>query len=366
MTSLFDHFGNIKDPRVDRTKKHGLMDIIAITVIGVLGGAEGWDSIVVFAQAREQWLQRFCDLSSGVPSADTLRRVVSRIDPKEFENAFRSWVACTSGKVKGLVAVDGKTICNKRDSSPLHILSAYSDHFGVCVGQISTGEKGGEYEAIPKLLKDLDIAGCLITIDAAGCYKEIAEKTVYETKADYLFQVKGNQPVLHSELTSYFEECDGSIVDGARRNIHQSKEHGRHEKRIAYYSDNVSALPSLTEWCGAASFGLIIRERELKGKVSISRHYYICSRKLSASKLATYCRAHWGIENSLHWVLDMTFGEDGNRIHSDQGQENLALARKIALNILKNDDSKLSIKQRKFRAGIDESYMAKLLGNSGI
>ena len=329
MADLFEHFKDIKDPRVNRTRRHSLADVIAITIVGVLGGASGWDEMVLFAKAHEPWFRRFCELEHGVPSADTLRRVVSRIDPDAFEKSFRDWITAAKGCVQGLVAIDGKTVKNIQEKRPLHILSAYSDSLGVSIGQEPTGDKGGEYEAIPRLLKDLDVSGCLITTDAGGCYTEIAEEIVNKSSADYLLQVKGNQPTLHEELKAYFQDCNGSTMHGATRNVSKNSGHGRQEKRTAYSCQNTGAIPSLAGWPEPRSFGMVICERTVGDKTSTERHYYISSRPLSARKLGQSVRAHWGIENGLHWVLDTTFSEDGNPIRVAQGQQNLSVARKI-------------------------------------
>ena len=359
--AFLEYFVEIKDPRVKRTKVHNLLDIIGITVCGVMAGAEGWDTIQIFANSRLEWLKSFLELKEGVPSADTIRRVISKINPQSFENAFREWVNDLVGKVDGIISIDGKTVRNKREKSPIHLVSAWTNASGgICLGQVATGKKGGEFAVIPTLLDLLDIKGCIITIDAAGCYKNIA-KEITKRNADYCLSVKENQPILHKQLSSYFKDHTVDSVDILNGSLTNDSGHGRIEQRIAYISDDISAIPALSKWSGVVTYGLIIRQRTINGKTSIERNYYISSTILAAERLAFVARSHWGIENCLHWVLDVNFKEDNSRINEKNGQQNLTVARKIALTLLKRDDTKISIPQRKFKSILEPDYMLKLL-----
>lgn len=362
MSNVVDYFQDLTDPRVDRTKLHRLSDIIGITLCGVLAGATGWDAIEDFVNARLSWLRKFLFLENGVPSADTIRRVISRIDPVEFQTAFLKWVNDIIPNVEGVVAIDGKTIRNKGTKNPLHLVSAWAEkNNGVCLAQVATEEKSNEITAIPTLLDYLDLAGCIVTIDAMGCQKEIARIIVDEKESDYCLAVKSNQKNLHQDLQHYFSDCDGSVVEGASRSQSSEINRGREEIRTAYISKDVAAIPSSAEWPSISTFGLVISNRTVKGKNSEERRYFISSADLSAKKLIETTRAHWGIENKLHWILDVVFKEDGNPIVKDHGQQNLATLRKFAINMLKAEPTKLSVKRKIFKASLDSGYMAKVL-----
>lgn len=362
MKRVLDYFDELTDPRVDRTKFYLLTDILGITLCATIAGATGWDGIKDFATERIDWLKSFLSLENDIPSADTIRRVISRIDPKEFQACFMAWIADVTDTLEGIVAIDGKTVRNKCVKNPIHLVSAWAEiNNGICLGQIATEEKSNEITAIPNLLDCLDIAGCIVTIDAMGCQKKIVEKIVNDNAADYCIAVKGNQPTLHKELQEYFEACDGSIVEGATRAITREKGHGRQEIRTSYACQDSNAIPSLSSWASVETIGMIINNTtHTDGTESIEKRYFISSAKLSATRLLSTVRAHWGIENKLHWVLDVSFNEDGNRIENN-GQENLATARKIALTLLKEEKTKLSIKRKIFKSALSSSYMAKVL-----
>lgn len=362
MKPILEYFDDVADPRIERTKLHKLSDILGITLCATLAGMTGWDTINDFATERIEWLQSFLELENGVPSADTFRRVISRINREEFQNCFIAWVAEITSAFEGVVSIDGKTIRNKRVSNPIHLVSAWAEmNDGICLGQVATDEKSNEITAIPNLLDCLDIAGCIVTIDAMGCQKKIVDKIVLEKQADYCLAVKGNQPSIHSELKAYFDECDGSTVKGANRAVTRERSHGRDEERVAYVSQNLEAIPSLADWTNACTVGMILNKTTLNdGRKTVDKRYFISSASLSATRLLATVRAHWGIENRLHWVLDVTFKEDGNRIGND-GQENLATTRKIALTLLKQEKSKLSIKRKMIKSALSPVYMSKVL-----
>lgn len=362
MQEITSYFEEIPDPRIDRSKKHELLDIIMISLCAVLAGADGWEAIHDFATVKESWLKTFLKLNSGTPSADTIRRVISRINPQEFERSFSAWVSDVRTKVRGVVAIDGKTVKNKKAESPLHLVSAWSNqNQGICLGQIATESKSNEITAIPCLLDALDVAGCLITIDAIGCQKEIAQKIV-DSKADYCLAVKSNHPTLYKQIESFFADANGSLMGNVKQTFQQNKGHGRHEIRVAYLSQKRKELPKLSEWPNIKQFGMILSKRTAGENSTVQKRYFITSSSMSAKDLMTSVRSHWGIENQLHWVLDVVFKEDGNRILKDHGQQNLSVLRRISINLINQDKSKLSKKRRMFRMAMDATYMKKVLG----
>ena len=362
MQEIISYFEEISDPRIDRSKKHDLLDIIMISLCAVLAGADGWEAIYDFALVREDWLKSFLKLNSGIPSADTIRRVISRISPKEFEKSFTLWVSDIRTKIKGVISIDGKTVKNKKMESPLHLVSAWSNqNQGICLGQVATETKSNEIRAIPCLLDILDIAGCLITIDAIGCQKKIAKKII-NSKADYCLAVKNNHPRLYKQIESFFSDANRSIIGNVKQTVQKNKGHGRQEVRVAYLSKISPEVPKLSEWPSVKQFGMILSKRTVNRKTSIQKRYFITSSSMSAKNFITATRSHWGIENQLHWVLDVVFKEDGNRILKDHGQQNLSVLRRLSINLLNQDDSKLSKKRRMFRMAMDPSYMKKVLG----
>jgi predicted transposase YbfD/YdcC len=363
MMNLFTNaFNELKDPRVQRSQLHKFMDILGITVCATIGGAEGWEDIYHFVQDHFAWFQNYFYLNNGIPSPDTIRRVISRIDPAHFSQLFTSWTLNINEKNPVLIAIDGKTIRSNKVSSPLHIVSAWTnENSGLCLGQVSTGDKGVEYQAIPKLLEALSLKGALITIDAGGCYKEIANSIV-ESENSYCLEIKGNQKNLQEEVRTLFKDAKGETFNKFKRNISKNKSHGREESRITYIAKIQSDMEYANSWPESKIVGKSIRTRTIKGKTTISEHFFICSEKMSSTSFANAIRSHWGIENKLHWSLDMNFKEDGNKVMNLQGQENLSIARKISLNVLRTDDSNLSIAHRKKKASRSMEYIAKILG----
>lgn len=361
MKPLPCYFETISDPRVERSKKHHLLDIIIITLCGILAGADGWDAIYDFAVIKKDWLKKFLSLKNDIPSSDTIRRVISRIKPTEFESSFSLWVSDIAGKINGIVSIDGKTIKNKRIKNPLHLVSAWSNqNSGICLGQIATEDKSNEIVAIPKLLDFLDINGCIVTIDAIGCQKKIAQKII-DGGGDYCLSVKKNQPKLYKQIEDFFSIADGSIMGNVKQTYEKNLGHGREEVRMAYLSQKRKEVPALSAWPQAKQFGMILSKRIVKDQISIQKRYFIMSSTVSAKQFISITRAHWGIENKLHWHLDVTFREDGNRIQKDHGGQNLAMFRKIAINLLNKQNSKISMKRRMFMMALDSDYMEKVL-----
>jgi predicted transposase YbfD/YdcC len=361
------HFSTLEDPRVERTKRHPLVDIVVIAMLAVLCGADGWDDIVDFASVRQAWLRTFLELPSGIPSADTFRRVFGALAPEQFGRCFASFVAELAGNVEGkLVCIDGKTMrrtfARERGEGPLHLVSAWVADNSVVLGQLAVDAKSNEIPAIPALLAMLDVKGATVTIDAAGCQREIAA-TIVAQGADYVLALKGNQPLLHQEVVSYF---DDALANGVELSQHQSvdKGHGRLETRSVWTSAELDWMTGRKRWKGLRSIVMVERERQVGAETSTERAYYLSSHELSADDAGRWVRGHWSIENSLHWVLDVVFDEDHCRIRDRRASQNFALLRKLALTLLKNEksDAKKSVARKRKRAGWDHDYLFQVLG----
>lgn len=369
---LVGAFAALEDPRVERTRKHVLVDIVVIGVLTVLSGGEGWEDMRDFGVLREAWLRQFLTLPNGVPSADTFRRVYSALEPEGFRRCFMQWLealAASADLARRTVAIDGKTLRGSFDAaagqSPLHLVHAWSVEQGLLLGQLATDAKSNEITAIPELLKTLDIKDSVVTIDAMGCQKEIAHAIV-NAGADYVLALKGNQEVFHREVVELFDDV---TRNGARAAVtsdfHETTDgdHGRIEVRRVWAVNDVSWFAERDRWTRLASLALVESERTLAGKTTLERRYYISSlRNVSAARLGTTIRSHWAVENSLHWCLDVAFGEDASRVRRDHGPENLAMLRRIALQLLKRDThSKRGLAAKTRRAAMDPNYLLSVL-----
>jgi predicted transposase YbfD/YdcC len=362
-----EQFAELEDPRVDRTKRHQLGDIIVMAILAVISGCDGWDDIVDFAAVRESWLRTFLELPNGVPCADTFRRVFGALDPRQFGRCFSQFVAELSGNVEGkLVGIDGKTMrrtfARERGQGPLHIVSAWVAESAVTLGQVAVDAKSNEIVAIPELLAMLKIKGATVTIDAAGCQRKIAE-VIVDKGADYVLSLKDNQPLLHQEVASYFDDALGS---GVELPYHQSvdKGHGRLEVRRVWTSTDLGWMSERKRWQGLQGLVMVERERQVNEKTSKERAYFLSSHPFEKAEHAgQLVRGHWGIENGLHWVLDMVFDEDHSRIRQRRAAQNFALLRKLALSLLKNEptDGKKSVARKRKRAGWDHDYLFLVL-----
>lgn len=361
-------FGQLEDPRMNRQKKHLLLDVVAITVCAVIAGADGWTDVAKFGKAKEPWLRGFLKLPNGIPSHDTFGRVFSLLDPEAFQEAFRDWVGAIQGRVQGVVAVDGKTVRHSHDrssdKSAIHVVSAWACEHSVALGQLKVNDKSNEITAIPELLNMLDVRGCLITIDAMGCQVDIA-KNIVEAHADYLLAVKGNQETLADDVEQEFKQA---MADDFAHMEHLyfetlEKGHGRIEKRQYWYTHDIQGLGTLERWHKLAGMVLCRASRTINGETSTEDRYFITScTHNDVEKVATAVRSHWGIENSLHWILDVAFLEDQSRIRIGYAAENMAAIRKIALNVLKNNNSKTGgVKAKRKQAGWDDSYLEEIL-----
>ncbi len=367
------HFITITDPRIDRQKAHKLIDIIMVAICAVIAGADTWVDIEDFGKEKQSWFNTFLELPNGIPSHDTFGRVFSLIDPKQFQSSFSAWVQSVTILTKGsVIAIDGKT--NRRTGGKtkdgftraLHLVSAFASENGVSLGQVATDQKSNEITAIPELLKLLDIKGCLITTDAMGCQSDIVADIIAR-KGDYLLAVKGNQKGLYLSIKALFN--DESIERDT--NISENKGHGRIEKRTCEVITGkvvTERLKHKNNWMSLNTIVKVTAERTVTNggethKSNESR-YYICSLKNpSAERMQQAVRAHWGVENNLHWTIDMAFREDDSRIRTDHAPANMAVLRHIALNLIRSDTTrKVGVKASRLKAGWSTDYLEKLLG----
>lgn len=367
---IHDHFASLQDPRVERTKRHALMDIVVIAILAVIAGADGWDDIELFGDARCGWLKTFLKLGSGVPCADTFRRVFAALDADEFQRCLLAWMSeLADGLCGKLVAIDGKTVRRSfgNGHGPLHLVSAWVAENSLALAQIAVEDKSNEIVAIPRLVELLDLRGATVTIDAMGCQKAIASAIVAKG-ADYVLALKDNHPTLHAEVAEFFAHAEKSAW---RDTAHSSDEttdggHGRVEVRRVLASDDIDWLDPQGAWKGLRSIVMVERERAMGGQTSSERAYYLTSRAANAAALGDIVRRHWSIENSLHWTLDVTFDEDRSRIRSKNGVQNFAALRKLALALLKRERSKakLSVAQKRKRAAYLTDYLLVVLGGA--
>lgn len=377
--NLTQHFVTITDPRIERQKAHSLIDIIMIAICAVIAGCEGWVEIADFGEDKEPWLGTFLALPNGIPSHDTFGRVFSLLDPKQFQASFADWMRSVVTLTKGeVIAIDGKTnrrtFGGKGGTRALHLVSAFATANGVALGQVATDQKSNEITAIPELLKLLDITGCLVTTDAMGCQADIAAE-ILEKGADYLLAVKGNQGLLYRDMKTVF--ADTSIERDT--NVSENKGHGRTEKRTCEVMSGLEVIARLrhkNNWVELRTIVRVTSERTVKPKVGTaaykqdkpatsteSRHYICSVEQPSAERMQQAVRAHWKVENSLHWVLDMQMREDESRIRTDNAPANMAVLRHIGLNIVRSDKTrKIGVKASRLKAGRNDAYLKKLLG----
>lgn len=364
-SSLHKHLKWLVDPRRNGgNKQHLLLDIIILTIIAVLCGADSWDSIALFGKKKKSFLSKILLLPNGIPSHDTINKVISSLDAQHFGRLFIDWVnSIKDDKIlKEVVAVDGKTLRGSKDSfhnqSPIHLVNAWANSNELVLGQLKTSDKSNEITAIPLLLTLLDIEETIITIDAMGTQTAIAE-TIIDKGADYILALKGNQPYLYENVIHQFK-----VQNIADTDENLDKNRGRIETRTCQVITNLTFLDDISEqWKNLKSLIKITAKREIKGKITTEHRYYISSLLDSAQNFNTYIRQHWSVENKLHWTLDMTFGEDYQRKRKQKAAQNFALIQKIALNLIKKDTSvKASIKSKRLLAAWDEEFLMKILG----
>jgi predicted transposase YbfD/YdcC len=370
--SLFDHFGVIEDIRDEKKRRHLLIEMLVIAITAVICGANGWVQVEEFGKAREAWFRTFLQLPHGIPSHDTFGRVFALLSPEVFEACFRDWVASVR-EVCGedIVAIDGKSLrrSHRRDKGfgPLHMVSAWSTANGVVLAQQATEAKSNEITAIPKVLEMLELKGCIVTIDAMGCQKTIAKKIV-ERGGDYVLALKGNQSTLAEAVEELFIDADAADYAGWSVDTHETidRGHGRVETRRYFTLTAVDKIPQAADWEKLNMVGMVQSERQVNGKTRLDYRFYIGSIGGDAQRFAWAVRNHWGIENRLHWCLDIAFREDESRVRDRQAANNLAVLRHIAVNLLKKDTTiKGGLKTKRLVAGWNEDYIANLLFQRG-
>lgn len=366
---FFENFMILHDPRQEGKIRHKLIDVLFIGVAASLCGCNEWDDMELWAQEREGWLRRHLELLNGIPSCDTIERVFDFIEPIQFEKCFAQWMKeITDVEDGGVVALDGKTVRGAKQKgnakSNIHIVSAWSSRDKLVLGQVKTDEKSNEITAIPELLDLLFLKGCIVTIDAMGCQKDIARKIVEEKKADYVLSLKDNHPLLKKEAEDYFidTEKDGFNSSKIETNRTINKGHGRIEERIYYYSKDINWLEDREKWAKLKGIGMVIRKVEKDGVKTEERAYHLSSVK-TAEDYAKGARLHWGIE-SMHWGLDVTFREDANRTRKGKAAVNLALLKRLSMNMMRKDQEmhpKRSLRKKRFTCSLNSDYLDYIL-----
>jgi predicted transposase YbfD/YdcC len=373
--SIVEHFRTLEDPRIERTKKHLLLDILVIALCTLLTGGEGFQDMALFGKSKQAWLQTFLALPRGIPSHDTFGRVFARLNPQRFQQCFLSWTQAVAQLTQGaLVSLDGKTVRASFDrataSSPLHMLSAWcSDQGGLVIGQIKTEAKSNEITAIPDLLQLLALQGCIVTIDAMGCQTAIAEH-IRDQGGDYLLALKSNHKKAYTAVKQHLHEhIEHQLAWRTAENFFDAFDdsHGRTVRRRVWTITDLAALPELAKWPGLQSVIAVetIRMAHQHAPVTSDYRFYISSLARSATAFVAMIRQHWDIENKLHWSLDVTFNEDRCRIRKDHAAENMVAVRHIALNLLRQEHShRRSLRQKRLLCGLDEHYVLTVLAGA--
>jgi predicted transposase YbfD/YdcC len=362
------HFADLEDPRIDRTRLHNLMDIVVIAICAVICGAEGWQDIATYGRAKRDWLRTFLDLPNGIPSHDTFRRVFCLLDPGAFHECFQSWIgALSEGLGLRRIAIDGKTMRRSFDrasgKAALHLVSAWATEQHLVLGQVAVDAKSNEITAIPKLLELLDVSGAMVSIDALGCQKEIAAK-IRAGGGDYVLSVKDNQPNLLADIQQCLAKGFDTGFAGMEQSYHEEcyRGHGREEKHSVHTILNPTGIRDAGSWQDLKAITFVFSERQEVGKEKTEEaRYYIGSRAATAQVYANSIRSHWGIENGLHWVLDVSFDEDQCRMRTDHSPENMALLRRLALCLLKKHGRKGSIRGKRLQSGWNDEFLLEIL-----
>jgi predicted transposase YbfD/YdcC len=371
--SIRECFANVPDPRREHLRLHNLWDIIAITILAVISGADSWVEVAKYGVSKFDFLKTFLELPNGIPAHDTFNRVFSLVKPAALQEGFVKWVQAIAEITLGcVVAIDGKTARHSYDKAagkgPLHMVSAWASENRLLLGQQACDAKSNEITAIPELIKNLEISGAIVTIDAMGCQKEIAA-VIRNADADYVLAVKDNQPTLHADIREVFAAGLDNDFAGLEHHSYCTEEqsHGRIETRVYH----IVAVPAdlaerHPEWQGLRSIGMVYSERQEGGKQpSIETRVFISSMSPRVKKFARAVRNHWGIETSLHWALDVDFREDDSRLHKGHGQENMGLIRRLSASLLHNEPTcKAGIACKRKCAGWDDDYLLKVLAAS--
>jgi len=364
--NLLSHFQALPDPRTARTPEHQLIDILVIAVCTLLCGGEGFNDMEDFGEAKHDWLKTFLELPHGIPSHDTFNRVFQALDPESFLACFVRWTQSLRTAVsEEIVALDGKALRRALatgQSAPV-LVSAWARENGLVLGQLQVRDKSNEITAVPELLRALELAGCIVTLDAMGCQKNIA-KEIKEADAEYVLALKGNQGIVHEEVQSYLDDAIRRGAKELARRETVEKDHGRLEERRYWQSTTLDWFADREKWEGLQSVGVVETRRQAgSGPVTVERRYYLSSLGLDAARFARAVRGHWSVENHCHWLLDMQMGEDQSRVRAGYAAQNLGTLRRLALNLLKREQTKKrGIKGKQKNAGWDHSYLLKLLG----
>lgn len=366
--SIKEHFSPLSDPRVLLKTRHKLVDVVVLTLCAVIAGADDWVEIAAFGREKEEWFKTFLELPGGIPSHDTFGRVFALIDPDEFGKCFINWIRGTLPMSDSdVIAIDGKTGRRSHDrangKSAIHMVSAWAVHNRLILGQVKTDDKSNEITAIPELLKLVDIKGCVVTTDAMGCQKEIA-KQIVDQGGDYVFSLKGNQGNLHKEVELLFQDAKKNGNKALEPQTYTTVDggHGRIETRHYTLTAHVDWFEEKSKWKKLTTFGMVESSREIGDKIEQETRYFISSLSCDVKRFAQAARDHWGVENSLHWCLDISFREDDNRVRVGHAPENLAIIRRFALSLIKQDPlRKIGVKASRKRAGWSNHYLLHLL-----
>ena len=364
LVSLITILEEVPDPRVTATVDHDLPDILTIALCTILCGGDSFYDMEEFGEVRLDWLKTFLPLRNGAPTHDTYNRVFQALDPEKFGDCLARWTQSVRAVLgQEVVALDGKAVRRalNKGEDPRVIVSAWATESGLLLGQRKVKNKSNEITAVPELLRALELAGCIITADALHCQKDIA-KEIVAADADYVLALKGNQGTAFAEVKSFLDDAVQRNEAHVVSTQTVGKEHGRHEVRRYWQSEKLEWFADREAWAGLKSVGVVEARRTVQGKESVERRYYLSSLKADAATFARAVRGHWGVENSLHWVLDVVFGEDQSRARSGHAAENLAATRRLAVNLLRRDKTcKRSIKGKLMRAAIDPDYLKRIL-----
>jgi len=372
--AIEEHFGDLTDPRIDRTKLHKLLDILVIAICAVICGADSWEDVEAFGHAKIEWLSTFLELPNGIPSHDTFNRVFARLDAEQFQASFLNWMSAVSEVIGGqVIAIDGKVLRRSHDrgigKGAIDMVSAWATANRLVLGQVKVDDKSNEITAIPQLLEALEVAGCIVTIDAMGCQTKIAEMII-EKEAEYVLALKDNQGNLFEDTRKLFADLESSLYTAYAYEYDKTvnKDHGRIEIRECWTISDLEILCHLRgfdNWKKLLTVSRIRSQRWIGEEKTCEDRYHIAS-IIGAQKVLSAARSHWGIENGLHWTLDIAFDEDRCRVRKDNGPANFAVLRHIALNLLKQEKtSKRSIKGKRLLAGWKEDYLLKVLAGLG-
>jgi predicted transposase YbfD/YdcC len=366
-SSIQEYFSGLEDPRIERNKLHELMDIVILVICAVVSGAEGWEAIEEFGKEKLDWLRRFAPFGNGVPSHDCIANVMSRLSVKGFQECFMSWTGAAMEATGGeVIAVDGKTARGshdrKRGRKALHMVSAWASTNRLVLGQEATEEKSNEITAIPKLLKLLELAGCIVTIDAMGCQREIAAQIVAQG-GDYVLGLKGNQSTMQEAVEDFFSAAQADNFAAVKHDFHKEldKDHGRLQIRRYWITEDLRTLPSTEQWSGLRSIGMVERVCIIGDTQTSERRFFLNSIEADARRFAHAVRGHWGVENRLHWRLDVVFSEDASRIRKGNAPAIMTSIRHFCMNLFERESSSLLLSQKRRKAAWNDNFRAKVV-----